>query len=74
MIGDNDRQDDMHHVYCATSLQPGTNIEGLLALKFGKALYLQYEVTIFCTRVYPPRVGLRYQPQKCTNQRSDLDP
>ena len=66
VIFDNYRQDDIHHVYCATSLKPRKNTKGLLVLEIGKALYLQYEVTIFCTRFYPPpppppppRVGFR---------------
>ena len=48
VIDDNDRQDEMHHIYCYTSLQAGKNLEGLLALNLGQDLYLQYELTIFC--------------------------
>ena len=54
MIDNNNRWDEMQCVDCAASLQTGTNIEGLIVIKLGQALYLQYEFTIFCTSVYPP--------------------
>ena len=54
VIDNNDRQDEMHHIYCYTSLQAGTNIEGLIALNLWQDLYLQYELTIFCNRLNPP--------------------
>ena len=65
----------MQFVDFSASLQPGTKSEALLVLELRQALYIQYEITIFCTRVYPPpRVGFRYQPQKRPNQRAILDP
>ena len=54
VIDNNDRQDEMHHIYCYTSLQAGTNIEGLIALNLWQDLYLQYELTIFCNRLNLP--------------------
>ena len=54
VIDDNSRWDEMQCVDCDASLQPGTNIEVLIVPELGQALYIQYEVTIFCTSVYPP--------------------
>ena len=54
VIDDKNRWYEMQCVYCAASLQPGTNIEGLIVPELGQAIYLQYEVTIFCTSVCPP--------------------
>ena len=44
----------MQFVDFSASLKPGTKTEVLIVLELRQALYLQYEVTIFCTRVYPP--------------------
>ena len=64
----------MQFVDCAALLKTVTKTEVLLVLELRQALYLQYELTIFCTRVYPPpRVGFRYQPQRRPNQRATLD-